>query len=53
MEATKYMDALDIAAAEGFEWDYENAADYDLYEAVEILGYWWDDTQKRWHGPEE
>jgi hypothetical protein len=38
----KYMYALDLAAGLGFEWDYEDADEYDLYEAIEIIGYSWD-----------
>lgn len=49
----KYLYALDIAVAEQFEWEYESADEDALYECVELLGYWWDDAETRWHGPEE
>jgi hypothetical protein len=52
-EVIKHGDALELAAAEGFEWDYESADPDALYDALEAIGYWWDDDARRWHGPEE
>lgn len=47
-EARKHMDALDIAAAEEFEWDYQDADPDDLYAAVEAIGYSWDEDRGIW-----
>ncbi|NJO81641.1 MAG: hypothetical protein HC828_01975 [Blastochloris sp.] len=44
----KLMDALDIAASEGFEWDYPNAEPDDLYEAIEAIGYEWNEDEQHW-----
>ncbi len=41
-ESYKRIYADDLAAGLGFEWDYEGAKDYDLYEALEAMGYKWD-----------
>jgi hypothetical protein len=40
-EGYKRIYAEDLAFGLGFEWDYENAADHNLYEAVEAMGYEW------------
>lgn len=44
----KYAYALDVAVAEGFEWDYEYASEEELYEAIEAIGYAWDGTSWRY-----
>lgn len=41
-EGYKRLAAEGLAAGLEFEWDYENAADCDLYEAIEAMGYEWD-----------
>lgn len=51
-ETVKHGGALDIAAAEGFEWDYEDADPDDLYESIEVMGYWYDEDAGNWLGPE-
>lgn len=48
----KRLYAEDVAAAEGFEWDVGNAEDHDLYEAIEAMGYVWDERRTMWFGPE-
>lgn len=48
----KRADAEDIAAAESFAWSYEAAEDDELYDAIEALGYTWDEDEERWIGPE-
>jgi len=40
-EGYKRINAEELAAMIGFEWDYENAEDCDLYEALEAMGYTW------------
>jgi hypothetical protein len=38
----KYAHALDLAFAEGFEWDYEDPErEEELYECLELIGYEW------------
>jgi hypothetical protein len=49
-EGYKRIYANDLAAGLGFEWDYEEAQDHDLYEAIEVQGYEWDGTS--WLSPE-
>lgn len=41
MSDSQYIHALDIAAMEGFEWDYHTVERHELYSAVEALGYNW------------
>jgi hypothetical protein len=41
MRGYKRIYAEDLAAGLEFEWDYENASDADLYEALEAMGYTW------------
>lgn len=50
--ALKHADAMGLAEAEGFEWDYEDEdREEELYECLEILGYTW--TGEYWDAPEE
>lgn len=49
----KHIYALDAAAADCFEWDYENADPDDLYEALELCGWEWDEETKTWISPYE
>lgn len=51
-EPLRHAQATDIAIAERFEWDYENANEYDLYEACEAIGYWWDERNQAYYGPD-
>lgn len=51
-EGYKRIYADDLAAGLGFEWDYENASDDDLYEALEVMGYTWDSERRSWLSPE-
>lgn len=44
----KRIYAEDVAAAECFEWNYEEASDWDLYEAIESMGYTWNEEQTTW-----
>ena len=44
----KYSYAIELAAGLGFEWDYENAPAYDLYEALEGMGYTWVPERGSW-----
>lgn len=49
-EGYKRIYANDLAAGLGFEWNYEEAEDHDLYEAIEAQGYEWNGTS--WLSPE-
>ncbi len=49
-EGYKRIYAEDLAAGLGFEWGYDAAADHDLYEALEAMGYEWNGTS--WLAPE-
>jgi hypothetical protein len=41
-QSYKRIYADDLAVMLDFEWDYEEAEDDDLYEALESMGYRWD-----------
>ena len=45
-------DALTIADAEGFEWDIYAATPEAVCDAIEAIGYFWDEDRSAWVGPE-
>lgn len=50
-EGFKRIYADDLAAGLGFEWNYEEVSDADLYEALEAVGYEWDSERLSWLAP--